>query len=303
MNTFIYMIDDLLLLCTGVILLYWFILAVASHCKHMQYSKTKCKYRCVVLIPEENQFSNDTNEKASYELITYKNLQETVYSLDREQYDIVILLSNVTGSLSSCLIEKVCNVYDAGIKVIQLHTVIKERKGIQKYIQALCEEINNSLFRAGNTQLGFSSNLYGTNMAIDLTWLQNNLKTSKTNLERKLFRQNIYIEYLPDAIVYCNSIPAHPYRKRTRKFLSYFFSSLFEGNWNFCNRIIQQLLPSPTKLYICASIWTLLMTVYDFGESFKWWIILFGLAITCSLAIPDYLVKEKKRKKLLIWKR
>lgn len=184
-----------------------------------------------------------------------------------------------------------------------MHNVIKDRKGIQKYLQALCEEINNSLFRAGNTQLGFSSNLYGTNMAIDLTWLQNNLKTSKTNLERKLFRQNIYIEYLPDAIVYCNSTPAHPYRKRTRKFLSYFFSSLFEGNWNFCNRIIQQLLPSPTKLYICASIWTLLMTVYDFGESFKWWIILFGLAITYSLAIPDYLVKEKKRKKLLIWKR
>lgn len=303
MDTLVYIIDDLLLLCTGVILLYWFILAVASHCKHMQYSKTKCKYRCVVLIPEANQFSNDTDEKASYELITYKNLQETVYSLDTEQYDIVILLSSVTDSLSSCLIEKVCNVYDAGIKVIQLHNVIKDRKGIQKYLQALCEEINNSLFRAGNTQLGFSSNLYGTNMAIDLTWLQNNLKTSKTNLERKLFRQNIYIEYLPDAIVYCNSTPAHPYRKRTRKFLSYFFSSLFEGNWNFCNRIIQQLLPSPTKLYICASIWTLLMTVYDFGESFKWWIILFGLAITYSLAIPDYLVKEKKRKKLLIWKR
>lgn len=108
MDTLVYIIDDLLLLCTGVILLYWFILAVASHCKHMQYSKTKCKYRCVVLIPEANQFSNDTDEKASYELITYKNLQETVYSLDTEQYDIVILLSSVTDSLSSCLIEKVC---------------------------------------------------------------------------------------------------------------------------------------------------------------------------------------------------
>lgn len=43
------------------------------------------------------------------------------------------------------------------------------------------------------------------------------MKSSKTNIERKLFRQNIYIDYLPDVIVYCQSAPACPYRKRIRK--------------------------------------------------------------------------------------
>lgn len=303
MDTLIYIIDDVLLLFTGVILIYWFILALASHFKRTPYPKAKSKYRCAILIPEKNNFSNTISEEVSYDLITYKDLPETVLSLNKEQYNMVILLSNEANDLSPHLLKKIFNAYDAGIKVIQLHSVIKDRKGFSKYIQAVREEVNNNLFRAGNTQLGFSSSLYGTNIAVDLAWLQNNLKTSKTNLERKLFRQNIYIDYFPDATVYCESMPVYPYRKRTGKLLSYLVPSLFEGNWNFCNRIIQQVLPSPSKLYICVSIWTLLMTGYDWTSSLKWWIILLGLSITYSLAIPDYLVKEKKRKKLLIWKR
>ena len=42
-----------------------------------------------------------------------------------------------------------------------------------------------------------------------IKWLQKNMKSSKTNIERKLFRQNIYIDYLPDVIVYCQSAQ-HP---------------------------------------------------------------------------------------------
>ena len=98
-------------------------------------------------------------------------------------------------------------------------------------------------------------------MAIDLKWLQKNMKSSKTNIERKLFRQNIYIDYLPDVIVYCQSAPVCPYRKRIRKTTSYLLPYIFEGNWSFCNRIVQQLTPSPLKLCIFVSVWASLITV------------------------------------------
>ena len=139
-------------------------------------------------------------------------------------------------------------------------------------------------------------------MAIDLEWLQNNLRSSKTNIERKLFRKNVYIDYLPDAIVYCQSSPVHPYRRRLRKTASYFFPSLLEGNWNFCNRIVQHLIPSPLKMCIFVSVWTLLITGYNWALSIGWWLILFGLLVTYSLAIPDYLVEDKK-KKHSIWRK
>ncbi len=140
-------------------------------------------------------------------------------------------------------------------------------------------------------------------MAFDLEWLQKNQRTAKTNLERKLFKQNIYIEYLPDVIVHCDSAPVYPYRRRIQKTLSYLLPSLLEGNWNFCNRIAQQLIPSPMKLCTFVSIWTLLITGYHWTSSLKWWILLLGLAITYSLAIPDYLVEDKKKQKHSIWKK
>lgn len=301
-DTYIYIVDDILFFCMGAILIYLFVLAIASHLKHSQYAKSKKQYRCAVLV-REGSILPVIHKEEPCEFITYKDLVQDIKKLDRNCYDLVILLSDDACALSPHIFENIFNVYDAGIQAIQLHTVLKDHKGFKKYLRAVREEINNSLFRLGNTQLELSSGLSGVNMAFDLTWLQDNLRTVKTNLERKLFRQNIYIEYLPDAIVYCESIPNCPYRRRIRKTISYLLPSLLEGNWSFVNRIIQKLIPSPSAICIFTVVWTLFTTGYAWSLSIKWWILLLGLAITYSLAIPDYLVDDKKKKKHSIWKR
>lgn len=301
-DTYIYIVDDFLFFCMGAILIYLFVLAVASHLKHSQYAKSKKQYRCAVLV-REGSILPVIHKEEPCEFITYKDLVQDIKKLDRNSYDLVILLSDDACALSPHIFENIFNVYDAGIQAIQLHTVLKDHKGFKKYLRAVREEINNSLFRLGNTQLELSSGLSGVNMAFDLTWLQDNLRTVKTNLERKLFKQNIYIEYLPDAIVYCESIPNCPYRRRIRKTISYLLPSLLDGNWSFVNRIIQKLIPSPSAICIFTVVWTLFTTGYAWSLSIKWWILLFGLAITYSLAIPDYLVDDKKKKKHSIWKR
>ena len=301
MSTYIYIIDDLVFFFVGIVILYLFVLAVASHFKRIVYPKAEKKYHCAILVPEESPLPVIYREE-SYEFFTYNDLHQGINTLDKEHYQLVLILSNTAISLSPLFLEKIYNAYDAGIQAIQLHTVIENRKGFCNRFRAICKEIKNSLFRAGNTQFGLSSNLSGTNMAIDLEWLQNNLRSSKTNIERKLFRKNVYIDYLPDAIVYCQSSPVHPYRRRLRKTASYFFPSLLEGNWNFCNRIVQHLIPSPLKMCIFVSVWTLLITGYNWALSIGWWLILFGLLVTYSLAIPDYLVEDKK-KKHSIWRK
>ncbi len=268
----------------------------------LSYPKAQKEYGCAILVPE-GSILPDVYKEEEYEFITYSDLYQAINSLDQERYDLVLFLSNTACALSPQFLNKIYNAYDAGVQAIQLHTIVENRKGIRNRFRAIREEIKNSLCRAGNTQFGLSSNLLGTNMAIDLKWLQKNMKSSKTNIERKLFRQNIYIDYLPDVIVYCQSAPACPYRKRIRKTTSYLLPSIFEGNWSFCNRIVQQLTPSPLKLCIFVSIWTSLITVYNWTLSFGWWIALFGLLITYSLAIPDYLVEDKKKKKHSIWRR
>ena len=276
-DSYIYIIDDLVFFCTGLLLLYLFVMAIASHFKHITYPKAQKEYGCAILVPE-GSILPDVYKEEEYEFITYSDLYQAINSLDQERYDLVLFLSNTACALSPQFLNKIYNAYDAGVQAIQLHTIVENRKGIRNRFRAIREEIKNSLCRAGNTQFGLSSNLLGTNMAIDLKWL-------------------------PDVIVYCQSAPACPYRKRIRKTTSYLLPSIFEGNWSFCNRIVQQLTPSPLKLCIFVSIWTSLITVYNWTLSFGWWIALFGLLITYSLAIPDYLVEDKKKKKHSIWRR
>ena len=302
MDSYIYIIDDLVFFFTGALFLYLFVMEVASHFKHIIYPKTQKKYNCAILIREDSPLLA-IHKEGPYEFIAYNDLYQSIISLDKEQYSLVLILSDTAYALSPRLMDNIYNAYDSGIQAIQLHTITENRKGFRNRFRILCDEIKNSLYRAGNTQFGLSSNLLGTNMAIELEWLQKNLKSSKTNIERKLLRQNIYIDYLPDAIVYCQSAPACPYRKRIRKMASYLLPSLLEGNWSFFNRIIQQLIPSPLKLCIFVGIWALLITGYDWTSSFSWWILLFGLLITYSLAIPDYLVEDKKKKKHSIWRK
>lgn len=301
LDPYIYIVDDLLFFCAALLLVYLFVFAVVSHFKRANYATTKKIYSCVFLVPESSVLPTLYKDEP-YEFIIYKDLMQAVQQLDKEQYQMVILLSDKACALSPQLLKRICNAYDAGMQAIQLHTVISNSKGVQIRFRTIWDEISNSLFRSGNNQLGFSSASQGTNIAFELEWLQSNMKSNKTNLERKLFIQNIYIEYLPDAKVYCESVPSYPYRKRLKKELSYFLPSILEGNWNFCNRIVQQLLPSPLKSLIIIAIWTLLLTGYDWTSSLKWWFILFGLAITYSLAIPDYLV-EKKKKHLILWRK
>ena len=302
MDSYIYIIDDLVFFFTGALFLYLFVMAVASHFKHIIYPKTQKKYNCAILIREDSPLLA-IHKEGPYEFIAYNDLYQSIISLDKEQYSLVLILSDTAYALSPRLMDNIYNAYDSGIQAIQLHTITENRKGFRNRFCILCDEIKNSLYRAGNTQFGLSSNLLGTNMAIELEWLQKNLKSSKTNIERKLLQQNIYIDYLPDAIVYCQSAPVCPYRKRIRKMASYLLPSLLEGNWSFFNRIIQQLIPSPLNLCIFVGVWASLITRYNWTASFSWWVLLFGLLITYSLAIPDYLVEDKKKKKHSIWRK
>ena len=301
MDSYIYIIDDLLFICMVLLLLYLFALSIASHFKHIVYPKTSKQFRAIFLVPESNLLPESYRDE--YELLTYNDLYQSINELDAEQYDIVIILSDKACSLSPLFLNKIYDAFDSGIQAIQLHTITEDRKGFRNRFQAICHEIGNSLFQSGSTQFGLSSKLCGINMAIELKWLQKNMRSSKTNIERKLFRQNIYIDYLSDVIVYCQSIPACTYRKRFWKTVSYLLPSILERNWCFCNRIVQQMILSPLKLCIFISVWTILITAYDWTLSFGWWLLLLGLLITYSLAIPDYLVEDKKKKRNSIWRK
>ena len=83
-DSYIYIIDDLVFFCTGLLLLYLFVMAIASHFKHITYPKAQKEYGCAILVPEESILP-DVYKEEEYEFITYSALYQANNRLDQER--------------------------------------------------------------------------------------------------------------------------------------------------------------------------------------------------------------------------
>ena len=72
MSTYIYIIDDLVFFFVGIVILYLFVLAVASHFKRIVYPKAEKKYHCAILVPEESPLPVIYREESSHTTICIK---------------------------------------------------------------------------------------------------------------------------------------------------------------------------------------------------------------------------------------
>ena len=129
-----------------------------------------------------------------------------------------------------------------------------------------------------------------------LKWLKKNQKSRKSNLERRLVRQGIFVEYLEKVKVYSSDIRTPRYKVRFSKALRTLPEAIFTAHWDYCNKILRWILPSrKTNLISIALIATALLC-YDWSLSLKWWSLLYILMFIICLAIPDYLVRQKTKK-------
>lgn len=144
MDSYIYIIDDLTFFLTGILFLYLFILSTASHFRHITYPKAQKKYRCAILIRESSLLPNLYGKESPYEFITYNDLYQGINSLDKEHYDLALILPDTARTLSPQLLDKIYDAYDAGIQAIQLHTLVKGCKGFRFKFRVMRDEIKNT---------------------------------------------------------------------------------------------------------------------------------------------------------------
>lgn len=296
--TLLSLADTLLFLCISLSGIYLFVFALASMRKRVDsYPKAKSKHRFALLLPADAPTPALDYPTELYDIHPYVNLHEAVPTLDDTKYDVAVVLGE-SSRVSPSLLQEVNNAYDAGITAMQLHHIIEPRHTPKLRRQAVGEETNHAIFKQGHTRIGLSSAMDGTDMAMELTWLQKNLKSPRSNLERRLLRQRIFIEYLEQAIVYSTAPRTRTHEIAGGKVLSDFPEALFTGNWDYADKLFQRLLPSWKVLLSTVGILSVATTCYNGGAfSIKWWILLFCLLFTVCLAIPDYLVETKKKRK------
>lgn len=297
MDTFIQTTDFILFLCFSLMTVYLGVLAIAASLRNdTPYPQAGKRHRFAILVPPgSTSLPLPHYPEELYQVFTYEDLTEAIAALNENDFDGVVVLEETTR-IEPAFLEEINSVFDAGIQAIQLRHITEKRSTRKQYFQALNEEITQALFGTGATRLGVSSALYGADMVLDLKWLKKNQKSRKSNLERRLVRQGIFVEYLEKVKVYSSDIRAPRYKVRFSKALRALPEAIFTAHWDYCNKILRWILPSrKTNLISIALIATALLC-YDWSLSLKWWSLLYILMFIICLAIPDYLVRQKTKK-------
>lgn len=224
-------------------------------------------------------------------------------------YEIVVIL-DADNTVNPDFLQWINRVYEGGIKAIQAHRVAKNLNTDTAVLDAVSEEINNSIFRKGHVQLGFSSALIGSGMAFDYKWFEENIKKVSSAGEDKeievlLLKQGIYIEYLDEVLVYDEKTQKEGnfYNQRRRWLAAQFGSlgstlkdlpgALFGGNRDYADKILQWLMLPRIVVLGLTGLLAVAVTLLDWQLGLKWWGLLLLLLFALCLAIPDYLVDKK----------
>lgn len=240
--------------------------------------------------------------------INYIDKHDTVYD--------VIVIMDADNVVNTDFLNKLNDAFYSGCSAVQTHRVAKNRDTNTAVLDAVSEEINNSIFRKGHTQLGFSSALIGSGMAFEYDLFKDNIMKAGVvgvdkQLERSLLFQNIYIEYLEDVYTYDEKIKGKAgFYNQRRRWLSNQFTNLFsgiselplallKGNWDYCDKLFQWMMPPRIILFGFIVLFACFFTWFNWLMSIKWWGLLLFLCITFSIAVPDYLVDNKFRKAIV----
>jgi len=346
-------IDSILFFFMALTVGYLFVFAIAGMSKTTySYPPAKKKYRFAVLFPAYKEdkvikqavqsFLEQEYPKENYDVVVIsdkmkestnqrlrqlpiellivdfensskaKALNFAIDKLSDRKYDMVVIM-DADNTVHPDFLQKFSNAYESGANVIQAHRMAKNINTNTAILDAVSEEINNSIFRKGHVKLGLSSALIGSGMAFEFSWFKENIKKvfssgEDKELEGLLLKQRIYIDYLDDVPIYDEKTPKDEifYKQRRRWIASQYNAltnsfldlpgAIINRNIDYADKIFQWMMLPRIILLGGISVISIATTMIDWETSLKWWGLLFLLGLTFCLAIPDYLVDKRLTK-------
>lgn len=238
-------------------------------------------------------FENSTKAKAL-------NLAMSRY----DNYDIAIVL-DADNTIGTDFLQKNNKAFaDGTMHVYQSHRIAKNLNTNLALLDAVSEEINNSIFRQGHVNVGMSAALIGSGMAFKYGLLKEKLARIPAvggfdrALELTLFKERFKIGYLPDAWVLDEKIQTHSdFSRQRRRWMSaqlHYFCEFVKDvphaictcNLDFCDKMFQQMSIPRLILVGLNLIIAGTLSLVSWSLSIKWWILLLFLLIALFIAVP-----------------
>lgn len=251
----------------------------------------------------EATYDNSTKAKA------LQAAMETYYEPQRHSHIVILDADNIIKNDFLTQLAQYCIKHNP--TAIQAHRCAKNTNTPVAMLDAVSEEINNSVFRLGHNALGLSSALIGSGMCFKAEWFAQAVCKIETagedkELERLLLLEGHKIKYLAHLDVYDEKVSDNKsFGQQRRRWLAAQFFTLGEmckslptairnGRIDFIDKTLQQaLIPRSLLIAICtimlfvSIVLSLCLTQYD--GLLKWSILMALLIISLLAAIPNKL--------------
>jgi cellulose synthase/poly-beta-1,6-N-acetylglucosamine synthase-like glycosyltransferase len=214
-------------------------------------------------------------------------------------YDIVAIM-DADNTTEPNFLSRVNEAIESGIGAVQAYRTGKESSSDVAKLDGVSENINNGMFRSGHNAVGLSAGLSGSGMAFKAEWFFENIYKLNTagedkEMEALLLRQRIHTVFLKDVHVFDEKVAKVDaignQRKRwiaaqyaiLRRTIVDFPSALLHGNIDYCDKIVQWMLPPRLIQLFLLGLFTLIALITLEPALFVKWIVLCVLQVAAML--------------------
>lgn len=201
--------------------------------------------------------------------------------------------------------------FHEGVAVVQGHRTAKNTNNSMAVLDAMSEEINNSIFRKGHYNLGFSSALIGSGMAFRYDQFNAIMRHVDVvggfdkELEHIYLMNQEKIHYLHSAMLLDEKVQRKSdFEKQRRRwmaaqwehfsrFFPLFVMALKQKNFDFCNKLFQMILLPRILILGGTMILAITATLINPIMGIKWWLLVSFFALALIIAIPSRIVSKQ----------
>ncbi|MFV0397013.1 MAG: hypothetical protein ACK5JU_03225 [Bacteroidales bacterium] len=270
-----------------------------------------CYDLIVVFNPISQPIYDDLSQYAVKRILTDSNqyskaeaIRFAVNHFSKDNYDVAIIMNDIS-IVPPRFIAEINNALALHPhSALQVHRSAYHLDTDIALFGAVSEEINNSIFRRGHVNVGLSSGLTGSGMVINFAWLKSNIDSIQgldleKGLEMLLLEQYMFIDYLEQidfkemkvAKVDEFSVQRQGWisnqAESVKRMLTKLPAAIVRGNYDYCNKVFQWLLPSRIILVGTLVFIVALLMIIAWGMAIKWIAILLLLVVSFSIALPD----------------
>ena len=232
-------------------------------------------------------------------------------------YDIALILDSDNLIKETNYLRKINDVFDSGIKALQTHRTAKNTNTALAMLDAASEEINNHIFRRGHSTLGLSSALIGSAMAFDYSLYKEQMGHISSSgedkeLEMRLLKMKVEVVYSDNLIVLDEKTQQSKVfvNQRVRWIANQImhaknnlfegFRQLFKGNFDYFDKVMQQLLLPRIFLIFSILFITFLTVIFlPFSYGLIWVIIMMMTFTGILISVPKQMYNRQLFRSLL----